>query len=175
MNDLLDSALGLSAHARNPRVTFRASRILERMGFERRRRAASPIPTRTSARAPRVAPSLEPAPCRLAVLPSHSNRADSPRLLGVTTPHERQPLMKPTVGLNLPKPAAKVGAIARSIVTNMTGHPLFPSPTPSLTRVTEAADAAEVAEVRALSRARGAREARNAKLAAAGDDEGRHG
>jgi len=42
MNDLLESALGLSAHARNPRVTFRASRILERMGFERRRRAALP-------------------------------------------------------------------------------------------------------------------------------------
>jgi putative DNA primase/helicase len=42
MNDVLESALGLPAHARNPRVTLRASRILERMGFERRRRAALP-------------------------------------------------------------------------------------------------------------------------------------
>jgi hypothetical protein len=33
--------------------------------------------------------------------------------------------MKPTAALNLPKHAARVVAIARSIVTNTTGHPLF--------------------------------------------------
>jgi putative DNA primase/helicase len=42
MNDVLASALGLSAHASNPRVTVRASRILERQGFQRRRRSALP-------------------------------------------------------------------------------------------------------------------------------------
>jgi len=78
--------------------------------------------------------------------------------------------MKPTAVLNLPKPAAKVVAIARSIVAGMTGHALFPSPTPSLARVTAAADATLAAEVHALSRAKGAREARDAKLEALFDE-----
>jgi len=37
MNELLESALGMKAHGRNPSVTSRVSRILERLGFERRR------------------------------------------------------------------------------------------------------------------------------------------
>jgi hypothetical protein len=37
MNELLEAGLGLSAHGRNPRVTSRVSRILEGLGFERRR------------------------------------------------------------------------------------------------------------------------------------------
>jgi len=37
MNELLESALGLKAQGRNPNVTARVSRLLEGLGFERRR------------------------------------------------------------------------------------------------------------------------------------------
>ena len=42
MNELLERALGLKAHTRNPRTTQRVAPILDRLGFERRRRAALP-------------------------------------------------------------------------------------------------------------------------------------
>ena len=41
MNELLEAGLGLSASSQNPRVTSRVSRILEGLGFERRRASAA--------------------------------------------------------------------------------------------------------------------------------------
>jgi hypothetical protein len=41
MNELLGAGLGLSACVRNPRMTSRVSRILEGLGFERRRAMVS--------------------------------------------------------------------------------------------------------------------------------------
>ncbi len=42
MNELLESALGLKSSGKNPRVTARASQLLSRLGFERRKRSALP-------------------------------------------------------------------------------------------------------------------------------------
>jgi putative DNA primase/helicase len=42
MNEILESALGLTASAKNPRVTMRVSHILARHGFERRKASALP-------------------------------------------------------------------------------------------------------------------------------------
>jgi hypothetical protein len=42
MAEVLESGLGLSAQARSPRVMGRVSQILERLGFERRKRSARP-------------------------------------------------------------------------------------------------------------------------------------
>ena len=42
MNEVLESALELKAHGKNPRVTGRVSQILHNLGFERRKRSAVP-------------------------------------------------------------------------------------------------------------------------------------
>ncbi len=42
MNEILEGALGLRAHCRNPHVTRRVSQLLERHGFERRKPPARP-------------------------------------------------------------------------------------------------------------------------------------
>jgi putative DNA primase/helicase len=42
MSELLDSALGLPAHSRNPRVTSRVNGLLARLGYEKRKRGSCP-------------------------------------------------------------------------------------------------------------------------------------
>jgi predicted P-loop ATPase len=66
MTELLESALDLRTHGKNPRVTTRASQILEGLGFERRKRGARPrtyyyAPAGARARAHAPEPSDVPA------------------------------------------------------------------------------------------------------------------
>jgi hypothetical protein len=79
-------------------------------------------------------------------------------------------MQKTLAALNLPKPAAMVCAIARSIVTAMTDHPLLTSPSPSLATITADIEAVEAANAEVLTRTRGTREVRDAKLATLRDD-----
>ncbi len=72
--------------------------------------------------------------------------------------------MKAVAVLKLPKPAAKVAAVARFVVDRMTANPSFPSPSPPLATVE--ADIADVlaANAAVLFRTRGTRQARDAAL-----------
>ncbi len=69
------------------------------------------------------------------------------------------------VAMNLPKPANKVLALARSTVERMQGNPFFPAPNPPLATLVADIDALDAAEAYVLTRTQGAREARTAKLA----------
>jgi hypothetical protein len=73
-------------------------------------------------------------------------------------------MAKTLAALNLPKPAATVCAIARSIVTAMTDHPRLASPSPSLAMIMADVQAVEAANAEVLTRTKGTREARDAKL-----------
>ena len=64
------------------------------------------------------------------------------------------------------KPSPQVGALivqAKTIVEKMTGNPHFPSPTPSLAKITADIAALEAAQTLAVTKAKGAVEDRNAK------------
>jgi len=69
------------------------------------------------------------------------------------------------VAMNLPKPATKLLAVARSTVERMQGNTLFPAPTPSLATLLADIDALAAAEANLLTRRKGSREERDEKLA----------
>ena len=73
--------------------------------------------------------------------------------------------MNIVVAMNLPKPANKLLALARSTVGRMQASPLFPAPSPPLSTLLAHIDALTAAETNVLTRTKGAREARDAKLA----------
>ena len=73
--------------------------------------------------------------------------------------------MNLVVAMNLPKPATKLLALARSTVGRMQASPLFPAPSPPLSTLLAHIDALTAAETNVLTRTKGAREARDAKLA----------
>jgi predicted P-loop ATPase len=60
MNEILGSALGLPAQSQNPRVTARASGLLAKLGYEKRKRSSLP---RTYYYVRRPDPAVRPA-CR---------------------------------------------------------------------------------------------------------------
>jgi len=65
--------------------------------------------------------------------------------------------------LKLPKPVPMLVTYAQSVVTNMTGNPLFPAPVPTLVMVTAAIGALQTAETAVLTRTKGAATTRNDK------------
>jgi hypothetical protein len=81
-------------------------------------------------------------------------------------------IMKVVVLRSLPTSPLKAAALARSVVTAMTGEPLFPSPSPSLTKVSDDLDALGVAEVAVLTRGYGTRATRDSLLAVVRADYG---
>jgi hypothetical protein len=74
--------------------------------------------------------------------------------------------MTTLVAMNLPKPANKVLALARSTVDRMQANPLFPAPNPPLSTLLADIEALSAAEANVLTRTKGSREARDARLAA---------
>ena len=73
--------------------------------------------------------------------------------------------MNLVVAMNLPKPATKLLALARSTVDRMQASALFPTPNPPLSTLVTDIDALTAAESNVLTRTKGAREARDAKAA----------
>jgi hypothetical protein len=80
--------------------------------------------------------------------------------------------MKVVVLRSLPDSPTKAAAVARAVVTAMAGQPWFPSPSPSLAKVSDDIDALDAAEVVALSRGYGTRAARDSVLAIVRTDYG---
>jgi hypothetical protein len=70
------------------------------------------------------------------------------------------------VSLKLPNKVPALITYAQGIVKAMTGNPAFPSPTPTLTTVTEAINELQTAETATLARTKGAVAVRNEKRAA---------
>jgi hypothetical protein len=77
----------------------------------------------------------------------------------------KERIMKVVVLRSLPASPPKAIVFVRSVVTAMTGQPLFPSPSPSLAKVGDDVDALAAAEVAVLTRAYGTRSMRDASLA----------
>ena len=72
---------------------------------------------------------------------------------------------KTLAALNLPTQTPALLGVARAIVQAMTDNPSFPSPAPSLAKVSAAQSALEAAEVATQTNARGTAVARNEKRA----------
>jgi predicted P-loop ATPase len=79
MNELLTAALGLRTHGSNPNVTSRVSRILEALGFERRRKMVGGRRMYFYEKA--ALPPCPPAPLR-------SSSASASTVIGVTRPSD---------------------------------------------------------------------------------------
>lgn len=75
-------------------------------------------------------------------------------------------MQRTLVALNLPLSTAKLLRLAEVIVEKMTDNEWFPSPSPSLAKVTAASQALESAEVDRLSGTKGKAAVRNAKRSA---------